>query len=50
MKQKEKGVTEGEMVGWHHRLNAHEFEYTLGVVMDREAWQAVVHRVTKNRT
>ena len=19
-------MTEGEMVGWHHRLNAHEFE------------------------
>ena len=19
------------MVGWHHRLNGHEFEYTLGV-------------------
>ena len=27
--QKEKGMTEDEMVGWHHRLNAHEFEYTL---------------------
>ena len=24
--QKEKGMTEDEMVGWHHRLNAHEFE------------------------
>ena len=23
---KEKGMTEGEMVGWHHRLNGHEFE------------------------
>ena len=23
-------VTEDEMVGWHHRLNAHEFEQTLG--------------------
>ena len=22
----EKGTTEGEMVGWHHRLNGHEFE------------------------
>ena len=22
----EKGTTEGEVVGWHHRLNAHEFE------------------------
>ena len=27
----EKGVTEDEMVGWHHRLNGHEFEWTLGV-------------------
>ena len=26
----EKGITEDEMVGWHHRLNGHEFEYTLG--------------------
>ena len=26
----EKGVTEDEMVGWHHRLNRHEFEQTLG--------------------
>ena len=23
------GVTEDEMVGWHHRLNGHEFEQTL---------------------
>ena len=22
----EKGTTENEMVGWHHRLNEHEFE------------------------
>ena len=28
--QKEKGVTENEMVGWHHRLNAREFEQTPG--------------------
>ena len=27
----EKGTTEVEMVGWHHRLNGHEFGYTLGV-------------------
>ena len=25
-----KGVTEDEMVGWHHRLNGHEFEQTQG--------------------
>ena len=27
--QEEKGATEDEMVGWHHRLNGHEFEQTL---------------------
>ena len=30
-RQEEKGRTENEMVGWHHRLNGHEFEQTLGV-------------------
>ena len=29
--QEEKGTTEDDMVGWHHRLNAHEFGWTLGV-------------------
>ena len=28
--QEEKGATENEMVGWHHQLNGHEFEQTLG--------------------
>ena len=28
--QKEKGMTEDEMVGRHHRLNGHEFEQALG--------------------
>ena len=28
--QEEKGVTEDEMVGWHHRLNGHEFEQAPG--------------------
>ena len=23
-------MTEDKMVGWHHRLNGHEFEHTLG--------------------
>ena len=30
-RQEEKGMTEDEMVGWHHRLEGHEFEQTLGV-------------------
>ena len=29
--QEEKGTTEDEMVGWHHRLDGREFEQTLGV-------------------
>ena len=24
--QEEKGMTEDEMAGWHHRLNGHEFD------------------------
>ena len=28
--QEEKGATEDKMVGWHHWLNGHEFEQTLG--------------------
>ena len=28
--QEEKGMTEDEMVGWHHQLNGHDFEQTLG--------------------
>ena len=30
LKAGEKGMTEDEMVGWHHWLNGHEFEWTLG--------------------
>ena len=26
-----KGMTEDEMVGWHHRLNGHKFEQPLGI-------------------
>ena len=29
--QEEKGMTEDEMAGWHHRLDAHEFRWTPGV-------------------
>ena len=30
-RQEEKRTTEDEMVGWHHRLDEHEFEKALGV-------------------
>ena len=27
--QEEKGMTEDEVIGWHHRLDGHEFEQVL---------------------
>ena len=43
-------ATEDEMVGWHHRLDRHEFEQTSGDSEDRETWHAAVHGVTKHPT
>ena len=43
-------MTEHEMVGWHHRLNGHEFKQAPGALTGREAWRAAVHGVTKSRT
>ena len=43
-------MTEDEMVGWHHRLNGHEFEKAPELVMDREAWGAAVPVVAKSQT
>ena len=37
--QEENGVTEDKKVGWHHQLNEHEFEQTLG---DSEGWESLV--------
>ena len=45
--QEEKGVTEGETVGWHHRLKGQEFEPIWETVKDREAWRSAVHRVAE---
>ena len=44
------GVTEDEMVGWHHGLNGHEFEKTPGDSEVQEAWCVAVHGVAKNWT
>ena len=48
--QEEKGTTEDEMTGWHHGLDGGESEWTLGVGMDREAWRAAIHGVSKSQT
>ena len=43
-------MPEDGMVGWHHRLNGHEFEQTPGDMKDREAWRASVHGIAKSWT
>ena len=46
----EKGMTENEMVGWHHWLKGFEFEQAPRVGDGQEAWHAAVHGVKKSWT
>ena len=46
--QEEKGTTEDEMAVWHHRLNGHEFAWTLGVGDGQGGLE--IHGVAKSRT
>ena len=47
--QEEKGTTEDEMVGWHHQLNEHGFEWAPGVG-NGQGGLAAIHGVAKSRT
>ena len=41
-------MTEDEMVGWHHQLDAHEFEQALGVGDGQGSLASAVHVVAKS--
>ena len=48
--QEEKGTTEDEMAGRHHRLDGHEFEYTPGVGDGQGGLAFAIHGAAKSRT
>ena len=49
-RREEKGITEDEMVGWHHLLNGHEFEQALRVGDGQGSLVCCSHGVTKSQT
>ena len=43
-------MTEDDMVGWHHRLDGHEFEQALGVGDGQGSLACCSHGVPKSQT
>ena len=48
--QEEKGMTDDDMSGWHHRLNGHGFGWTPGVGDGQGGLACCGSWVTKSRT
>ena len=48
--QEEKGTTQDEMAGWHHRLDDVSLSELREMLMEREAWRAAIHGVTQSWT
>ena len=49
-RQEEKGTTDDEMVGWHHRVDGHEFEQAAGVGDRQGSLACCSPGVAKSRT
>ena len=48
--QEEKGTTEDEMAGWHHRTMDMSLSELPELVMDTEVWRAAIHGIAKSWT
>ena len=48
--KRRRGATEGEMVGWRHRLMDMRLSKLQKMVKDGEAWRATAHGVTESWT